>query len=238
MLKLHMGTVMKQKKINIFVIEDNRLLRDGITSMINEQLDLKVIATISERNDTVSKILKFKPDVVLIDLGLRTQNSLEVVETVKKKSSDIKIIVMDLLPIETDILDFIKAGASGFILKNAMVSEFLKTIRSVAAGEKVLPLNMTDSLFTQIVERAVNGTKDVDLKYAVRMTQREKQVIELIADGMTNKEIGQKLHLSPYTVKSHVHNILEKMALHTRVQIAKYAHTSKDFNDNEYSTSH
>ena len=220
-----------KKKINILVIEDNRLLRDGITAMINEQPDLKVVATIGERNDTVSKILKFKPDVVLIDLGLRTQNSLEVVETVKKKSPDIRIIVMDLLPVQSDILEFVKAGASGFILKNAMVNEFLKTIRSVAAGEKVLPQHMTDSLFSQIVERAVNGTQNIDLKYAVRMTKREKQVIELIADGLSNKEIGKKLHLSPYTVKSHVHNILEKMALHTRVQIAKFAHTSKEFKD-------
>jgi DNA-binding NarL/FixJ family response regulator len=226
-----------KKKINVLVIEDNRLLRDGITTMINEQPDLKVIATIGERDNTVSKIFKYKPDVVLIDLGLRTQNSLEVVESVKKKSSDIKIIVMDLLPVQSDILDFVKAGASGFILKNAMVHEFLKTIRLVAAGEKVLPSHMTDSLFTQIVERAVNGTQNVDLKYAVRMTKREKQVIELIADGMTNKEIGQKLHLSPYTVKSHVHNILEKMALHTRVQIAKYAHTSKEFKDTADSVS-
>jgi DNA-binding NarL/FixJ family response regulator len=219
------------KKISIIIVEDNRLLRDGITTMINEQPDLKVIANIIERKDSVSKILELKPDIVLIDLGLRSQNSLEVVKSVKEKSSDIKLIVMDLLPVENDILDFVRAGASGFILKNAMVSEFLKTIRTVAAGEKVLPPHMTDSLFSQIVERAVNGSEHVDLNYAVRMTKRERQVIELIADGLTNKEIGQILHLSPYTVKSHVHNILEKMALHTRVQIAKYAHSSNKFKD-------
>ena len=217
-----------KRKINIVVIEDNRLLRDGITSMINEQPGLKVIATISEREDSTEKVLNLKPDVVLIDLGLRSQNSLEVVKSIKERSTDIKTIVMDLLPVENDILEFVRAGASGFILKNAMVNEFLKTIRTVASGEKVLPPHMTESLFSQIVERAVNGTPNVDLKYAVRMTQREKQVIELIADGLTNKEIGQKLHLSPYTVKSHVHNILEKMALHTRVQIAKFAHTNKE----------
>jgi DNA-binding NarL/FixJ family response regulator len=226
-----------KKKINIIVIEDNRLLRDGITSMINEQPDLKVIATLSDRVDSIAKILNLKPEVVLIDLGLRSQNSLEVVKSVKEKSVEIKIIVMDLLPVENDILEFVRAGASGFILKNAMVNEFLKTIRTVASGEKVLPPHMTDSLFSQIVERAVNGSEHVDFKYAVRMTQREKQVIELIADGMTNKEIGQILHLSPYTVKSHVHNILEKMALHTRVQIAKFAHTNKEYRDTENTTS-
>ena len=127
-----------KKKTTIFIIEDNRLLRDGITAMINEQPDLKVIATLSEREKSFDKIFKLKPDVVLIDLGLRTQNSLEVVKTVKQKSPQIKLIVMDLLPVQSDVLDFVKAGASGFILKNAMVHEFLKTIRDVASGEKVL----------------------------------------------------------------------------------------------------
>jgi DNA-binding NarL/FixJ family response regulator len=220
------------KKISILIIEDNRLLRDGITSMIKEQPDLKIIASISDRKDSLSKILEFKPDIVLIDLGLRSQNSLEVVKSVKEKSTGIKIIVMDLMPVENDILEFVRAGASGFILKNAIVNEFLKTIRSVAAGEKVLPPNMADSLFSQIVTRAVNGSEHVDLKYAVRMTKREREVIDLIADGLTNKEIGQILHLSPYTVKSHVHNILEKMTLHARVQIANFAHTNKEFKEN------
>lgn len=112
-----------------------------------------------------------------------------------------------------------------------MVHEFLKTIRSVAAGQKILPPHMTGSLFSQIVERAMNGTKDIDLSDAVRMTKRERQIIELIAYGLSNKEIGHTLHLSPYTVKNHIHNILEKLALHTRVQIAKYAYASKEFKD-------
>ena len=219
------------KKITLYIIEDNRLLRDGITSMINEQSDLKVIGYFNEKEKSLSKIFTHKPNIVLIDLGLRTQNSLEFVKTIKDKFPNIKIIVMDLLPVQTDILDFVKAGASGFILKDAMVHEFLKTIRLVAAGEKVLPPHMTGSLFSQIVERAINGKPNDEIMQAVRMTKREREVIELIADGHSNKEIGQILHLSPYTVKSHVHNILEKMALHTRVQIAKYAYASKEFNE-------
>ena len=130
-----------------------------------------------------------------------------------------------------------KAGASGFILKDAMVNEFLKTIRSVAAGEKVLPQHMTGSLFIQIVERAVNGISKTDIMQAVRMTKRERQVVKFIADGQSNKEIGQILNLSPYTVKSHVHNILEKMALHTRVQIAKYAYSNKEYKETADSVS-
>lgn len=225
------------KKISILIIEDNRLFRQGISAMINEQPDFKVIASISGVDKSLSNTLKFKPDIILIDLGLRSQNSLNVVKSLKKNSSGVKIIVMDLLPAHADILEFVKAGVSGFILKDARVHEFLKTVRSVAAGEKVLPTHLTDSLFTQIVERAVNGTPNADLKQDVQMTKRERQVIELISDGLTNKEIGQILHLSPYTVKSHVHNIMEKMTLHTRIQIALHTNKSKEFKDTADSVS-
>lgn len=232
-----MKTVKKINKISVVIIEDNRLLREGITSLINEQPDLKLSGAFSERENAIVKIFELKPDIVLIDLGLRSQNSLRVVKSIKQRSDKIKIIVMDLMPIENDILDFVKAGASGFILKDAKVNEFIKTITSVAAGEKVLPTHMTGSLFNQIIDRAVNGTATSDLEQAVKMTKRERQVIELIADGLANKEIGKLLHLSPFTVKSHVHNILEKMALHSRVQIATYAHTSKEFKETNPKTS-
>ncbi len=220
----------RNKKTTVLIIEDNRLLREGLTSMINEQPDLKVIGTFSETEKSIQKIAELTPEVVLIDLGLRSKNSLHIVKSLKKHSPGIKVIVMDLMPIEDDILDFVKAGAEGFILKDAKVNEFLKTISSVAAGEKVLPSNMTGSLFSQIIERAISGKKNPHLEQAIKMTKREREVVQLIAEGRSNKEIGKTLHLSPFTVKSHVHNILEKMALHTRLQIANFAHTNKDFN--------
>ena len=106
----------------------------------------------------------------------------------------------------------------------------MKTIRSVFQGYQVLPPHLTGSLFSQIVEHAVNGSKPSEIVESIRMTKREKQVIELIANGDTNKEIAQKFHLSTYTIKSHVHNILEKLALHTRVQIANHAHLTNAYN--------
>lgn len=219
------------KKIKILIIEDNRLLREGITVMINGQPDLKVIGAVSDTDKSLDKIYELKPDIILIDLGLSNQSSMEIVKSIKDKYPDYKIIVMDLLPIESDILDFVRAGVSGFILKDAMVNDFLKTVRLVASGEKVLPQHMTGSLFTQIIETAINAKRKVDLKDSVVMTRREKEVVELIAEGLTNKEIGLILHLSPFTVKSHVHNILEKMALHTRLQIARYSYANKEFKD-------
>ncbi len=201
--------------------------------MFKEHNDIRVVAVLGTNENILQKIRSFKPNVVLLDLGLRSQNSLQLVKNTKNNYPDVQFIVMALIPTQTDVLDFVRAGVSGFILKDATIDDFLRTIRSVYQGVKVLPSLLTGSLFSQIVEHAVNGARKPSSKLleSVRMTKRERQVIELVSDGMTNKEIAQKLHLSTYTVKSHVHNILEKLALHTRVQIANYAHTSESFKD-------
>ena len=218
------------KKISILVIEDNRLLRDGITSIIREQSDLKVTAALGDCVKALQSIRESEPNIVLLDLGLRNQSSMQLVKVIKKEFEKVKVIVMDLVPSQEDVLMFIQAGVSGFILKDANVEDFLRTIRSVAAGTKVLPPFLTETLFSQIVIKAVKELDHSKIIESVRMTKRERQVIDSVADGLTNKEIAQKLNLSTYTVKSHIHNILEKLALHTRVQIAKYANTSDSYN--------
>lgn len=219
------------KKVRILVVEDNRLLREGITSMINEQKDLRVVAAIDKKGEIELRIKLDSPDIVIIDLGLQDMNSLRLVRSAKKNFPGVRFIVMDLFPLQEDIFEFVKAGASGFILKDADVDEFLKTIRSVFIGEKILPSHLTESLFSQIINDAVNRPKKSGLIRSVRMTKRERQVTILVADGLTNKEIGLKLHLSPFTVKSHIHNILEKLAMHKRIEIANYANTSQDFTE-------
>jgi len=206
------------------LIEDNRLLREGILAILKNQADIKIVSTSGNNENTVLKIHKLKPNVILLDLGLRNQNSLHVIEMVKKEFPKTNVIIMDLAPVQADILQYVKAGASGFILKDATLDDFLVTIKSVAEGFKVLPPILTDSLFSQIVEHAVKGGK-VKLKDAIRMTRREREVIEHIADGLSNKEIGQKLHVSTYTIRSHIHNIMEKLTLHTRLEIANYTYT-------------
>lgn len=211
------------KKIKILLIEDNRLLSDGIISLSKKQSDMSVTATEGNSENILKTIEKLKPVIILLDIGLRNQNSLQLVKMVVQHFPKIKIIVMDLIPLHTDVFEFVEAGVSGFILKDANIAEFFKTIRAVYHGIKILPSHLTGSLFSQIIEHALNKTKPAVVADSIRMTKREHQVIELISDGMTNKEIAQKLNLSTYTIKSHVHNILEKLAFNTRVQIAKYA---------------
>jgi DNA-binding NarL/FixJ family response regulator len=146
-----------------------------------------------------------------------------VAEKVLKELPGSKVIVMDLLPIHEDIVEFVNAGVSGFIMKDATLDDLARTIRSVAEGVNVLPPQMTGSLFSQIARDAVSRGRPEVLE-SVRMTPRERQVIDLIAEGLGNKEIASRLHIATHTVKSHVRNVMEKLMLHTRLQIAAYAH--------------
>jgi DNA-binding NarL/FixJ family response regulator len=214
------------KKIRLLIIEDNRLLRDGIFSILKPHKDIVIIAASGDGRNTLVKIKQLKPNVVLLDLGLRSQNSLHVVEIVKRDFPLAKIIVMDLAPVQADILQYVKAGANGFILKDASLNDLLITIRAVADGSTILPPLLIDSLFSQIVEHAVREGK-IKVKDAVRMTTREREVVLHLGEGMSNKEIGQKMRVSTYTIKSHIHNIMEKLALHTRLEIANYSYSAE-----------
>ena len=214
------------KKIRLLLIEDNRLLRDGILEILKPHKDIAIIAASGDGKNTLVKIKQLKPNVLLLDLGLRSQNSLHVVEIVKKDFPQAKIIVMDLAPVQADILQYVKGGANGFILKDASPNDFLITIQKVSEGSTVLPPLLLDSLFSQIVDHAVREGKP-KLKEAVRMTKREREVIGLLGEGMSNRETGQKIRVSTYTVKSHIHNIMEKLALHTQLEIANYSYTDQ-----------
>ncbi len=212
-------------KIRILLIEDNRILRDGITAVINQHKDLTVVAVSDGSHNSLAKS-GVKPHVVLLDLGLDRQNSMDIVELMKKEFPGVKVIGMGLAPAQEDIMEFVQAGADGFLLKDATLQEVVSTIRSVAGGKTVLPSPMTGSLFFQIAEHALLKGKR-NLRGATRMTQREKEIIALIVEGMSNKQIAAKLNIATFTVKSHVHNILEKLALHSRLQIANFSRDGK-----------
>jgi DNA-binding NarL/FixJ family response regulator len=206
--------------IKIAIIDDNRLVREALTAMLNRLPDVRVVS--SDVADSAS-LAATKPDVLLLDVGLRDQDSLRVAATLRQENPDAKIIVMDLLPVNEEIMEYVNVGVSGFVLKDASFDEFIATIRSVATGKKVLPPRMTESLFSQIAKE-VDGQEPARVLEAVRMTPREREVIDLIGEGLSNKEIAQRLNIATHTVKSHVRNVMEKLALHTRLQIAAYSH--------------
>jgi two-component system, NarL family, nitrate/nitrite response regulator NarL len=217
--------------IRILLIEDNHLLQDAITSMLHGQEEFVVVAC-SEDGDSIRQLksLNEPPDVVLLDLGLATVDSLNLMTLIREESPDTRVIAMDILPENVDIIEFVRAGGDGFILKNAPSQAWIDTIKAVASGEKVLPPEMTDSLFTQVMNK-YSGTEKEIPPDSIQLTPREREVVILISEGLSNKEIAQTLHIATFTVKSHVHNILEKLMLSTRLQIAAYVRKQEGLTD-------
>jgi DNA-binding NarL/FixJ family response regulator len=212
------------KRTQVLVIEDNRLVRNGLADLLNAQPDLTVVAAVENANTALLK--QTKPDVVLVDATLGNGDSLRLVASIRKTTPATRVIVMDLLPVREDVIEFIRAGASGFLVKDATVDECVKTIRSVAEGADVVPPVLAGTLLSHIADHAVDHSAPQVL-HAVRMTNREREIIGLISEGLSNKDIAQRLDIATYTVKSHVHNILEKLALHTRLEIAAHVHNTR-----------
>jgi DNA-binding NarL/FixJ family response regulator len=206
-------------KIKVLLIEDNRLLRDGTTALLNEQKDIRAVSAAGNKG-ALAKAKILEPDVVLLDLGLKSNNSLKVLELIKKQYPRTEIVVMDLIPIHSEVIEFVKAGVSGFILKNATLEEFLQAIRSVVKGVKILPPTMADSLFSKIVERALQSGNIDEVMSTLKMTSLESEVINHISAGKSNTEIAGMLNLAVHTVEGHIRNILDKLALHTRLELA------------------
>lgn len=207
------------KRISLVLIDDNRLLVEGLAGMIREQDDFEILAASADIEEVLQTVRNAKPNVVLLDFSLENHDSLRVTGTVHQEVPEAKVIVMGLLATQEDVADFVTAGASGFIMKDSTFERFLETIRLVAAGKQVLPYELTAPLFTQIAALAVRKGKPRLLE-AVGLSERERQVIDLIGEGLSNKEIAARLHIAVHTVKSHVHNVLEKLALRTRLEVA------------------
>jgi two-component system nitrate/nitrite response regulator NarL len=210
-------------RISLLLIEDNRLLREGMEAMLNEQPDFVVIASRPDSRAVQALLEEHQPNVVLLDAGLGDEDSMRLLENIRRIAPEVRVIVMDLIPVPQDIIEFVEAGCSGFLMKDASLAEFVSTIRSVARGVRVLPPVLAGTIFSHVAKHA--ACRDPSLvREAVTMTPREREVVVLIGEGLSNKEIGERLSIALHTVKSHVHNVLEKLALRTRLQVAAYAH--------------
>jgi DNA-binding NarL/FixJ family response regulator len=207
--------------ISIALIEDSRLVSDGISSLLNRQPDLRVV---SNGGCDMSQIGDVEPHVVLLDVSAANGESLRVAERVRSVYPGAKVIAMDLRSVQHDLVDWVHAGVSGFITKDATLDDLVRTIRSVMGGAKVLPPEMIGALFSQISKSSADRAAGGGASDHSRLTPREEQVTALIAEGLSNKAIATRLHIATHTVKSHVRNIMEKLALRTRLQIAAYTH--------------
>jgi len=210
--------------ISIVLIDDNRLMREGLAAMIHAQPGFRVLAASADIEEALSRVREARPDIVLLDFGLADTDSLGLTATFRTEVPSVRVIVMGLLPLQEYVADYVHAGASGFIMLDASFEEFFETIRAVADGAQVLPAALTSSLFSQIVRNAPLQNRSIALE-SVRLTIREREIVALLGEGLSNKEIANRMGVAVHTVKSHVHNVLEKLALNSRLEVAAFSHS-------------
>ncbi len=213
--------------IPVLVIDDNRVRRDVLVALLEATADIRVVAAPDSADAAMRHLQDDARHVVLVAADLANSGSCQAVERVRHAAPGVRVIVMGVHSSRDDIIGFVEAGASGFVVADASGDEVVTTVRSVGQGDEVLPPAIAGSLFSHISGHA-SGHVAAHRGTVEQMTKREREVIHLIATGLTNREIAARLNLSAHTVKSHVRNIMEKLALHTRLQIAAFTHHAGD----------
>jgi len=188
--------------IRILTVDDHPLLRKGIAALTNAEPDLKLVAEASNGNEAIEAFRAHRPDVTLMDLQMPEAEGLEAIEAIRREFPDARIIVLTTYSGDTRVLRALKVGARGYILKGHVHKELLEAIRAVHAGQKRIPPEIAAAL-------ADHATDDA-------LTEREIDVLRLIAGGNSNREIAERLGIGEATVKSHVTNILSKLGANDR----------------------
>lgn len=205
---------------HLLIIEDNRILRESIVNGVTNVPDIQFV-TQMDSDINRNKIIALQPDIIVLGVSLYNLCSKDIIEFIHSDLPGSKIVLMDLIPKHTQVIEFVRLGVSGFVLKDTSIENLLITIRSVAKGKKILPQILLENLFSQIIQ-GDDTTESPQIMALPELTCREREVIERVVRGFSNKEIADGLSVSVDTIKSHVHHILEKLSLVRRSQIAAY----------------
>jgi DNA-binding NarL/FixJ family response regulator len=204
-------------KIRTLIVDDHVMMRDGIRALLDLQDDIEVVGEASEGTEAVAKVEELKPDVVVMDIAMPGMNGIEATQQIKAKNPNIKVLILTQHDKREYILSAIKAGGSGYVSKKALGSELINAIRTVYQGQSFLYPSAATTLIEEL-RRGVAGKDPFD-----QLTPREKEVLKLIAEGRTSREIADKLFISLKTVLAHRAKIMQKLKLHNRSLLIKYA---------------
>jgi two-component system response regulator NreC len=208
------------KKIRVVVVDDHTLMRQGLVGLLDESPDIVVIGQAGDAATALDVIEAAKPDVVLMDVGLPGVSGLELTARVKRSVPDTQVLVVTMYEREDYLFEALRAGASGYVLKGADINDLLTAVRTVAQGETYLYQSLTGKLVADYLSRIDDGA---DRKGYEGLSEREREVLSLIAEGLTTAQIADKLFLSPHTVQTHRDHLMTKLNLHSRVALTKYA---------------
>jgi DNA-binding NarL/FixJ family response regulator len=208
-----------QSVIRVMVVDDHPMWRDGVARDLSES-GFDVVATTGEGRQAVRLAPAARPDVVVLDLQLPDISGVEVIRGLVAALPDVRVLMLSASGEQQDVLDAVKAGATGYLLKSAAVAEFIDAVRRTAGGEPVFTPGLAGLVLGEY--RRLAATPAVD-EAAPRLTDRETEVLRLVAKGLSYKQIATRLGVSHRTVQNHVQNTLSKLQLHNRVELTRYA---------------
>jgi DNA-binding NarL/FixJ family response regulator len=210
-----------REPIRVAVVDDQELFRRGLIMLVGAEDDIEVVGEASDGEEAAALAEEKAPDVILMDVRMPKLSGTEACVTIKQVAPSAKIIMLTMSDEEVDLYDAIKNGASGYLLKDASIDEVSQAIRLVADGQSLISPSMAAKLLEEFKTISRTGGKPEEI--APKLTDRELEVLNLVARGLNNREIARDLYISENTVKNHVRNILEKLQLHSRMEAVMYA---------------
>lgn len=209
-------------KIKILIADDHALVRTGIATLLQSYPEFVVVGEATDGNEAVEMTGKVQPDVVLVDLAMPKMNGIEATRQIRERYPNTKVLVLTMHENDEYIYQILKSGAGGYVLKDSSREELSSAIRAVARGEKFFSSRVSEIMVESFVKR--REQLPVELSSAdIPLTKREKEILSLVAEGLTNQQIADKLFISPRTVDTHRTNIMQKLDLHDVASLVRYA---------------
>jgi two-component system NarL family response regulator len=208
--------------IRVLVVDDHALFRRGLQMVLEQEDDIEVVGEAGDGAEAVERAADAMPDIVLMDVRMPKRGGIDACTAIKDAVPSAKIIMLTISDEEADLYDAIKAGASGYLLKEISIEEVAAAIRAVNEGQSLISPSMASKLLTEFASM-IKRTDDRQQVPTPRLTDREMEVLKLVAKGLNNRDIAKQLFISENTVKNHIRNILEKLQLHSRMEAVVYA---------------
>lgn len=207
-------------KMRLLIADDHAIVREGLKAVLSAMPEVEIIGEAADGEEAISRAVECKPDIILMDITMPGTNGLDATRRIKQQNLDTKVLVLTMHEEDDYFYRILEAGASGYFIKGGSSSELLGALKSIQRGDVFIYPTMAKKLLTNYLEGVKSG-QEVE-KYK-KLTDREREILRLVAEGCTNQEISERLFISPTTVQTHRAHMMSKLALHNRTELIKYA---------------